>query len=145
MLTRRQFQSKVFQLSLADRATSLFAEEANFTPTWPSLQAHQVPVWFQDAKLGIFIHWGLYSVPAWATPSGELGKFRKTNGSPITLTPSGISTPYASPIHPRTSITSKPMAKTLTITVLPKHSTSKTRNGSPTNGPLSFKRPAPVT
>ena len=32
-----------------------------------------MPDWFHDAKLGIFIHWGLYSVPAWAPPTGELG------------------------------------------------------------------------
>ena len=51
------------------------AEEAGkFSPTWDSLQQHTVPTWFQDAKFGIFIHWGLYSVPAWAPPTGELGK-----------------------------------------------------------------------
>jgi alpha-L-fucosidase len=32
-----------------------------------------VPAWFMDAKLGIFVHWGAYSVPAWAEPIGELG------------------------------------------------------------------------
>lgn len=32
-----------------------------------------VPAWFTDAKLGIFVHWGAYSVPAWAEPIGELG------------------------------------------------------------------------
>jgi alpha-L-fucosidase len=32
-----------------------------------------VPKWFKDAKFGIFIHWGAYSVPAWAEPTGELG------------------------------------------------------------------------
>lgn len=32
-----------------------------------------LPDWFQRAKLGIFIHWGPYSVPAWAEPIGELG------------------------------------------------------------------------
>lgn len=31
-------------------------------------QARQVPGWWQDAKFGIFLHWGIYSVPAWATP-----------------------------------------------------------------------------
>ena len=31
-----------------------------------SLNTHQAPYWFQDAKFGIFIHWGVYSVPAWA-------------------------------------------------------------------------------
>jgi len=33
---------------------------------WSSLQAFQVPEWFRDAKFGIFIHWGVYSVPAYA-------------------------------------------------------------------------------
>jgi alpha-L-fucosidase len=37
-----------------------------FEGTWESLRTRQVPVWFDDAKLGIFIHWGLYSVPGWA-------------------------------------------------------------------------------
>ena len=37
-----------------------------FEGTWESLQTHRVPVWYDDAKLGIFIHWGLYSVPGWA-------------------------------------------------------------------------------
>lgn len=32
-----------------------------------------IPAWYRDAKLGIFIHWGAYSVPAWAEPTGELG------------------------------------------------------------------------
>jgi alpha-L-fucosidase len=76
MLNRRQFQSKAVQLTLGARATSLFAQ-GKFAPTWPSLETHKVPAWFQDAKLGIFIHWGLYSVPAWATPTGELGKVSK--------------------------------------------------------------------
>jgi alpha-L-fucosidase len=31
------------------------------------------PHWFADAKLGIFVHWGAYSVPGWAEPTGELG------------------------------------------------------------------------
>jgi alpha-L-fucosidase len=39
---------------------------------WHEL-AREVPGWFSDAKLGIFLHWGAYSVPAWAEPTGELG------------------------------------------------------------------------
>jgi alpha-L-fucosidase len=35
-----------------------------FQPTWESLANYKVPEWYQDAKFGIFIHWGLYSVPA---------------------------------------------------------------------------------
>ncbi len=35
-----------------------------FQPTWESLEKYQVPQWYLDAKFGIFIHWGVYSVPA---------------------------------------------------------------------------------
>jgi alpha-L-fucosidase len=35
-----------------------------FEPTWESLQQYAVPTWFKDNKLGIFIHWGIYCVPA---------------------------------------------------------------------------------
>ena len=37
-----------------------------FEPTRESIEKHEVPDWFHDAKFGIFIHWGLYSVPAFA-------------------------------------------------------------------------------
>jgi alpha-L-fucosidase len=37
-----------------------------FDPTIESLATRQLPGWFDDAKFGIFIHWGLYSVPAFA-------------------------------------------------------------------------------
>ena len=38
-----------------------------FEPTWPSLERAQVPEWYQNAKFGIFIHWGVYSVPAFGS------------------------------------------------------------------------------
>ena len=37
-----------------------------YEPTWESLDSRPCPEWFDEAKFGIFIHWGLYSVPAWA-------------------------------------------------------------------------------
>ena len=42
--------------------------------TLESLRQRTVPDWFHDNKLGIFVHWGLYSVPAWAPLTGELDK-----------------------------------------------------------------------
>ncbi|KAH7096824.1 glycoside hydrolase [Auriculariales sp. MPI-PUGE-AT-0066] len=33
-----------------------------------SLERHEAPNWWSDAKFGIFIHWGPFSVPAWAPP-----------------------------------------------------------------------------
>ena len=38
--------------------------------TWESINRRPYPQWFSDAKLGIFIHWGLYSVPAYAHSEG---------------------------------------------------------------------------
>lgn len=38
----------------------------HYQPTLESLNRHPLPQWYADAKLGIFIHWGLYSVPGWA-------------------------------------------------------------------------------
>lgn len=38
--------------------------EGPFKPEWESLMEAKVPEWFREQKLGIFIHWGLYSVPA---------------------------------------------------------------------------------
>jgi alpha-L-fucosidase len=37
-----------------------------YEPTLESLDRHPLPQWYAGAKLGIFIHWGLYSVPGWA-------------------------------------------------------------------------------
>ena len=77
-MNRRAFTSRLAGAAfaagsgLAGRAAA--PQTAHFEPAWDSLERHTVPEWFQDAKLGIFIHWGLYSVPAWAPPTGELGK-----------------------------------------------------------------------
>src|SRR5256714_12870954 len=37
-----------------------------YQPNWESLDRRPTPAWFTDAKFGIFIHWGTYSVPAYA-------------------------------------------------------------------------------
>ncbi len=41
---------------------------------WKSLNSRPVPEWFEDAKFGIFIHWGLYSVPAY-TKKGDYAEW----------------------------------------------------------------------
>ena len=38
-----------------------------YQPTWESLSNHSCPNWFRDAKFGIFIHWGVYSVPGFGS------------------------------------------------------------------------------
>jgi alpha-L-fucosidase len=42
------------------------AKNGPFQADWNSLAKYKVPAWFQDAKFGIFIHWGVYSVPAFS-------------------------------------------------------------------------------
>jgi alpha-L-fucosidase len=37
-----------------------------YKPTWESLDNHKIPQWYDDAKIGLSMHWGVYSVPAWA-------------------------------------------------------------------------------
>src|SRR5882724_27075 len=47
-------------LKEVDRA----AQQGPFRADWESLQHYETPAWYKDAKFGIFIHWGVYSVPA---------------------------------------------------------------------------------
>jgi alpha-L-fucosidase len=42
-------------------------ESGKFRADWGSLQQYAEPEWYKDAKFGIFIHWGVYSVPAFGS------------------------------------------------------------------------------
>lgn len=42
-------------------------KNGKYKDTWESLQQYRVPTWYEDAKFGIFIHWGIYSVPAFGS------------------------------------------------------------------------------
>lgn len=55
-----QFTNKEDYLKEIDRVIA----QGPFKDDWASLTAFQIPSWFAGAKFGIFIHWGLYSVPA---------------------------------------------------------------------------------
>lgn len=57
----------IIALCLAFSAISLSSQ---VLPTWESINQRGYPQWFSDAKLGIFIHWGVYSVPAFASKEG---------------------------------------------------------------------------
>lgn len=49
-------------LSLLTYSTGI--SQQRYQATYESLKQYKTPEWFQDVKFGIFIHWGLYSVPA---------------------------------------------------------------------------------
>ncbi len=52
----------------------LSAQVAHYEPNWESIDKRPTPEWFDDSKFGIFIHWGVYSVPAYADPHAEVGQ-----------------------------------------------------------------------
>lgn len=49
----------------------------SYKPDWESLDKRPVPSWFEDSKFGIFIHWGVYSVPAWGPTGDSIGVYDK--------------------------------------------------------------------
>ena len=50
--------------------TGLVARAEKYEADWASLDRRPTPQWWCDAKFGIFIHWGVYAVPAYA-PTDE--------------------------------------------------------------------------
>ena len=44
-----------------------------YEPTWESLDSRPLPEWYDNAKIGIFIHWGVFSVPAVGTEVCSFG------------------------------------------------------------------------
>lgn len=88
-------------------------------PTWESINQRGYPQWFSDAKLGIFIHWGLYSVPAYASKEGYAEWFYR-----------GLMTQDSSRSHI--------LAKTLTNTLENKQSSINELKKEICNNPLSY-------
>lgn len=43
------------------------ADHRRYEPTWDSLDSRPLPKWYDAAKVGIFLHWGVYSVPTHGT------------------------------------------------------------------------------
>ncbi|MGF1633393.1 MAG: alpha-L-fucosidase [Phycisphaerae bacterium] len=49
------------------RQAAAVPDVADVAPAdWTALDARPVPAWFTEAGFGVFVHWGPYSVPAWA-------------------------------------------------------------------------------
>lgn len=65
----------VLLLFLVTIAFAGFAQQ--YEANWQSLDKRPIPTWFTDAKFGIFVHWGVYSVPAWAPANEDIGVYAK--------------------------------------------------------------------
>ena len=72
LITSEKMRKKVITSLLCIAFISATAKD--FEPNWSSLDSRETPQWFKDAKFGIFIHWGLYSVPAWG-PKGSYAEW----------------------------------------------------------------------
>ncbi|MDE3211705.1 MAG: alpha-L-fucosidase [Bacteroidota bacterium] len=57
---------KIIWIALAAMSFSIGALAQPYQPNWKSLNTRGIPAWFSQAKFGIFIHWGVYSVPSYA-------------------------------------------------------------------------------
>jgi alpha-L-fucosidase len=66
--------SALLTLGVVAASGALAAERVE--PRWESIDRRPTPAWFEDAKLGIFIHWGVYSVPAFA-PRTEVSTYAR--------------------------------------------------------------------
>jgi alpha-L-fucosidase len=63
-----------------------------YEPTWESIDKRPLPTWYDESKIGIFIHWGVFSVPSlltewfwhqWKTENNTIAqKFMKDNYKP---------------------------------------------------------------
>ena len=63
---------------------------AKYTTDWKSLDSRPLPSWYDEAKIGVFIHWGVFAVPGlanwfwykWKTGDKEIIEFMKKNYPP---------------------------------------------------------------
>jgi len=67
---------KIFLILLVFAFTQT-AFSQNYESNWESINSRPTPGWFEDIKFGIFIHWGVYAVPAWAPANEDIGVYAK--------------------------------------------------------------------
>jgi len=79
------------QILLALLVSFVGMAQEDYQPTWESLDSRKNPEWFQNAKFGIFIHWGLYSVPGY-TNKGTYAEWygHALNGDTTLMSPKNI-------------------------------------------------------
>jgi len=63
-----RYPARTYAQELAARIAAIDAmvKHGPYKADWSSLEGYREPAWYRDAKFGIFIHWGVYSVPAYA-------------------------------------------------------------------------------
>lgn len=65
---------RVLLLSIVSATAYAASPAQRYQPDWDSIDSRPTPEWWSDARFGIFVHWGVYSVPAFA-PKGEYAEW----------------------------------------------------------------------
>lgn len=60
--TMKNMAMRILTLSLFLSLTA-----AQYQPTWKSIDSRPLPSWYDESKLGIFVHWGVFSVPSFSS------------------------------------------------------------------------------
>ena len=96
-ITRRQFAKVLGMSSTAlflsptlsfSQASEIDYLEGKFKPDFESLKQYQCPEWFRDYKFGIFLHWGVNSVPGF---NGHYGRYMYWQSKPENVEGTGWS------------------------------------------------------
>ncbi|EGG13477.1 alpha-fucosidase [Cavenderia fasciculata] len=59
----------------------IYAADKTYEPTWASINSRPLPTWYDQSKFGIFIHWGVYSVPHYGSALPEWYWYNYNNPS----------------------------------------------------------------
>ena len=70
-MRRRDLLRTCAAAPLALAAAGRVFGQNRYQPTWESIDQRPSPAWYTDSKFGIFIHWGVYSVPAYAPVNSD--------------------------------------------------------------------------
>lgn len=84
---------KIFFVVFLTLIVAKTGQSQKYTPDWESIDSRPLPSWYDEAKIGIFIHWGVFSVPSygsewfwytWQTsaPDSPYRQFMKQNYKP---------------------------------------------------------------
>lgn len=78
---KKNLKSIIKVLILISVINTTSGSDANkYEATWESLDSRPSPSWYDDAKVGIFLHWGVYAVPSFGTEwfwQNWQGRFKK--------------------------------------------------------------------
>ncbi|XP_033309186.1 alpha-L-fucosidase [Bombus bifarius] len=64
---RNQYVLETSDIKSHETLCPIKTEINQYSPTWDSLDRRPLPTWYDDAKIGIFIHWGVFSVPSFGS------------------------------------------------------------------------------